>query len=418
MRILHKFNKVIIVLVLSLIFYSCSSKKEGELKLGIYKAVLLNKDNVQIPFIFELKDDSGKYIIEIHNAEERLRVDEISIVGDSIKIVMPFYDSEFMLSMQSDSLIGRWTKNYESYKMEMPVKAYYNVLERFEVVNKRQNSDFVGTWNSTFISDDKKDTSNAIAEIRMVDNKIYGTFLSTTGDYRYLEGLTDSNRIYLSAFDGSHVYLFEAEINSTNTELVNGVFYSGYKNKQTWSAKYDQYAKLPDADKLTFLKEGYDELAFEFKNTEGKVVSLKSEEYQNKVVLIQIMGSWCPNCIDETNYLVPFYKENKSNGVEVIGLCYERSEDFAVASKNIRNLQTRLNIPYPLLIAGTNKKGGVNESLPMLNNFLAFPTLIVVDKKGKVRKIHTGYSGPATGKHYIEFKAEFEQFIKQLLLEN
>jgi peroxiredoxin len=417
MRILHKINIAVALLFLVTFTLSCSNTTNTDLKSGIWRAALLNKDAVEIPFVFELKNINGKYVMEIHNAEERLIVDQIELVGDSIKITMPFYDSEFMLANMGDSLIGRWTKNYESYKMEMPVIAHFNSQERFKVQNRNVNSDFIGTWSSTFINEDKTDTSTAIAEIRIVDNKIYGTFLSTTGDYRYLEGLTDGNKMYLSAFDGSHVYLFTADITNNNTELVNGVFYSGYKSKQTWSAKYDQYAKLPDADNLTFLKENYDELTFEFKNIDGKLISLKDDAYKNKVVLIQIMGSWCPNCIDETNYLVPFYNANKNSGVEVIGLCYERSEDFLVASKNVKNLKTRLSIPYELLIAGTNKKGNVNESLPMLKNFVAFPTLIIIDKKGKVRKIHTGYSSPATGKHYVEFKAEFESFIKKLLSE-
>lgn len=418
MRILQKLNLCLIAVIITSVIYSCKNHPSQVLKEGMWRAVLLNQQNIEFPFVFELKKEQEKYMIEIRNSDEHMSVDDVQFSGDSIKIVMPFYDSEFMLYNHGDSLIGRWTKNYDSYKMEMPVKAIYNVQERFNVENRKQNSDFVGRWNSTFISSDGKDTSVAIAEIRMQDNKMHGTFLSTTGDYRYLEGLTDGNKIYLSAFDGSHVYLFEAEIAKNNTELINGKFYSGYKNIQTWSAKYDQYAKLPDADKLTFLKEGYDAISFTFKNTEGKDISLSNEKYKNKVVLIQIMGSWCPNCIDETNYLVPFYNEHKFQGIEVIGLCYERSENFEVASKNVINLKNRLNIPYQLLIAGTNKKGEVNKSLPMLNNFLAFPTLIVVDKKGKVRKIHTGYSGPATGKHYLEFKAEFEKFIKNLMEEN
>ncbi len=417
MRILHKFNHYLITCILLVILYSCKVSPSKTLQTGTWRAALLNKQNIEIPFVFELSKDQENYILEIRNSEERIRVDGIQFVGDSVKIVMPFYDSEFMLYNYGDSLIGRWTKNYETYKMEMPVKALYNVQDRFNVQYKKQNSDFVGTWNSTFISTDGKDTSLAIAEIRMKDNKMHGTFLSTTGDYRYLEGLSDGNKLYLSAFDGSHVYLFETEIANNNTELVNGKFYSGYKNMETWSAKYDQYAKLPDADKLTFLKDGYDAIRFKFKNTNGDSVSLSDEKYNNKVVLIQIMGSWCPNCIDETNYLVPFYNAHKYQGVEVIGLCYERSENFEVAAKNVINLKERLNIPYQLLIAGTNKKGEVNKSLPMLSNFLAFPTLIVVDKKGKVRKIHTGYSGPATGKHYLEFKAEFEEFISKLMLE-
>jgi hypothetical protein len=59
----------------------------------------------------------------------------------------------------------------------------------------------------------------------------------------------------------------------------------------------------------------------------------------------------------------------------------------------------------------------VNESLPMLNNFLAFPTTIIIDRKGNVRRIHTGFSGPATGVHFTEFKKEFELFIDTLLNE-
>ena len=77
------------------------------------------------------------------------------------------------------------------------------------------------------------------------------------------------------------------------------------------------------------------------------------------------------------------------------------------------------NVPYKMLITGfTNKNAEVAASLPMLNNFEAFPTLIIIDKKGAVRKIHTGFSGPGTGKYYSEFVQEFEKTIDDLLAEN
>ena len=38
-------------------------------------------------------------------------------------------------------------------------------------------------------------------------------------------------------------------------------------------------------------------------------------------------------------------------------------------------------------------------------------------RKGRVRKIHTGFNGPATGDKYIEFKDEFESFVTELLSE-
>jgi len=388
-----------------------------ELKIGTWKAELYNKDGIAIPFIFDVKTDKNKKFLVIHNAEEELVVDELVIVGDSLKIVMPFFDSEFMLSVSEDSLNGRWTKIYADHTVSMPVRAHFNSLNRFEVTNKQVNPNVVGTWNTLFTNEDLSDTSTAIGEFSIANQKVYGTFLSTTGDYRFLEGATDGNTLMLSTFDGSHAYLFSAILSEDGNKIEQGVLYSGWSGKQIWSAVKDEKAKLQNADSLTFLKEGSTEINFSFKNLEGKSISLKDDKYKGKVVLVQIMGTWCPNCMDETSYLVPFYNSMNKEGLEIIGLCYERSEDVKVASANVSKMKNRLQIPYELLLPGANKKGFVNESLPMLKNFIAFPTMIIVDRKGKVRKIHAGYSGPATGKHYIEFKAEFESFIKKLLSE-
>lgn len=396
---------------------SCSTKNQNLLKSGIWKAELYNNTGMAVPFIFEVKMDQNKEILVIHNADEKIIVDDISIDGDSLKISMPFFDSEFMVHVYEDSLVGRWTKIYADYTVSMPIKAVYNNRNRFDVNHLTPNKNFEGTWNTVFMNDDFTDTSAAIGEFKLEESKVYATFLSSTGDYRYLEGATDSNLLYLSTFDGSHAYLFSAEISDNGNRIQNGILYSGWAGKQIWNAVKDANAKLPDADSLTFLKDGFDEIDFTFKNIEGKNISLKDEKYKNKVVLIQIMGSWCPNCMDETNYLVPFYNATRQEGLEIIGLCYERSADFSVASKNVLKMKNRLSIPYELLLPGPNKKGFVNESLPMLKNFLAFPTMIIIDKQGKVRKIHTGYSGPATGHHYTEFKSEFESFVKKLLSE-
>ena len=417
MRILHfKLNFCALVLA-SLIFQSCAPKTQADLKLGIWKAQLFNKDNIEIPFIFQVKSDKNKKFLIIINAEEQLKVDEVSVVGDSMKIVMPFFDSEFMVFNHGDSLVGRWTKIYADHSVSMPFVAYYDNQNRFNTENNVPNKFVEGTWNSLFTNDDYSDSSYAIGEFKVQNNKVFGTFLSTTGDYRFLEGATDGNKFYMSTFDGSHAYLFSANISADGNKIENGILYSGWSGKQIWSAVRDDNAKLQNADSLTFLKDGYTGIDFTFKNVDGNNVSLNSPTYKNKVVLIQIMGTWCPNCMDETSYLVPFYNEMKSQGLEIIGLCYERSEDFNVASRNVSKMKSRMQIPYELLIPGANKKGFVNESLPMLKNFLAFPTMIIIDKKGMVRKIHTGYSGPATGKHYVEFKSEFESFIKKLLSE-
>jgi thiol-disulfide isomerase/thioredoxin len=211
--------------------------------------------------------------------------------------------------------------------------------------------------------------------------------------------------------------LFNAKINDAKT-IADGKYYAGYTSVDEWSAVKNDNAKLPDAYSLTVLKPGFKKIAFTFTDLDGKKVSLSDERFKGKVVILQIMGSWCPNCMDETSYLVNFYKKYHPKGVEIIGLAYERSTDFARSKNSLEHVVSHFGIIYPILITGyTNDKKELTKSLPMLSNFLGFPTTIIIDKKGDVRKIHTGFSGPGTGNYYAEFINEFEKLNDDLLAE-
>jgi thiol-disulfide isomerase/thioredoxin len=129
------------------------------------------------------------------------------------------------------------------------------------------------------------------------------------------------------------------------------------------------------------------------------------------------MGTWCPNCLDESQFLADYYLKNKSRGVEIIALDYERMDDFEKAKKKIARFTSRLKINYPTLFAGTTTAENKKKSLPMLNHIMSFPTTIFIGKKGTVRKIHTGFNGPATGKLYEEFKTDFNSFMEKLIKE-
>jgi thiol-disulfide isomerase/thioredoxin len=223
--------------------------------------------------------------------------------------------------------------------------------------------------------------------------------------------------VYLSCFDGTHVYLFKAKFDNSGNTLTGG-FWSGTDGYETWTANRDANASLPDANSLTYLKKGYDQLAFTFPNVEnGKPLSLSDDRYKGKVVVVQLMGSWCPNCMDETKFLAPWYQKNKNRGIEIIALAYERVPDFSVSAPKLQKMKTRFDIDYEVLLAGINDKEAAAQTLPMINKVLAFPSTIFIDKKGKVRRIHTGFSGPGTGKYYEEFVEEFNLFIDKLLAE-
>ncbi|MGB4774891.1 MAG: TlpA disulfide reductase family protein [Daejeonella sp.] len=398
-------------------FTGCNNSPKAELKNGIWRAILKTKSGVEIPFNFELIDSAGKTMADIINGKERFKVDEISIKNDSVIFQMPLFDSEIKAVIKNGALSGKWVKHLANKDAVMEFTAEPGVSWRFFKTNVTAKYNLTGRWSSTFISKDGKDTTHAIGEFVQNGKKLKGTFLTSTGDYRFLEGTVSDDKLYLSCFEGGHAFLFTGKLENDKT-ISNGKFYSGYSSVESWTAKKDNKAILPDAYSLTALKPGFKKIDFNFPNLVGEKISLSDDKFKNKVVVVQLLGSWCPNCMDETAYLSPFYKKYKDRGVEVIGLAYERTTDFEKSRQNIQRLRNRFDVGYDMLVTGyTNDKQEVAKSLPMLNKFLAFPTTIIIDKKGDVRKIHTGFSGPGTGNHYIEFVNEFEKTIDNLLAE-
>ena len=134
-----------------------------------------------------------------------------------------------------------------------------------------------------------------------------------------------------------------------------------------------------------------------------------------------MLGSWCPNCMDETPFLVNYYKKKfHSKGVEVIGPGFTNVLRILKKSKPlIQQVKNKFNVPYPLLITGYTMYNNHprRKAWPMLADFKGFPTTIIIDKKGDVRKIHTGFTGPGTGVYYTQFIDEFDKLTDDLLKE-
>lgn len=400
------------VLYLLLAFYlsGCNqAKKSGELKQGNWRGIIKIQGE-DLPFNFEI---SGKIPpnITLINSEERLDSDSVKIFEDSIFIPMHLFDTEIRAKIEGNSLKGLFIKNYlKDYKL--PFQAEYGKEYRF-IKNPKASRQLSKKYKLHFSND--PDSVYAVALFNHKANKVTGTILTITGDHRFLDGQVDKDSLFLSAFDGEHAYLYKAKINADQS--LSGKHWSGKSYNATFKATSNDTIKLPNANNLTFIKPGYDKLAFSFPGLSREMISLNDSKYQNKVVIIQLLGSWCPNCMDETRFLSPWYEKNRNKGVEIIGLAYEKKDDLEYAQSRVEKMKKRLNIKYDLAIAGTSDKEMASKTLPMINAVLAFPTTIFIDKKGNVRKIHTGFSGPGTGKYYEEFVEEFNETINQLLKE-
>ncbi len=405
--------KKLSLFALSLFLFSCEERIKVLPSEGIWVAELMVMDGEILPFNFKLtKNTAERFSMEIYNAEEVISVDEVQIDGDSITIRTPVFEGYLAGTFSKSKIEGKFIK--ESLDRIVPFTATYGEAERFRVKNK-VTSNVSGIWEAEF-NGGTADAYMAKGIFTQSGSKVTGTFRTTTGDYRYLEGVMDGDSLKISAFDGAHAFLFTAQVLDST---MNGIFYSGNHSKEPFVAKRNENFELPSEDSLTFLKEGYNKFTFSFPDASGRTVSLDNDRFKNKVVLVQIMGTWCPNCLDETKFFVNYLKENPNKDIEVVSLAFEYAKTPEGAFKSIERLSDRIGVGYPILLAqyGTSDKDKAQEKLPMLNHVLSYPTTIFIDKKGEVRKIHTGFNGPATGEKYAEFKAEFDEFVKLLLSE-
>lgn len=375
---------------------------------GAWRGEFTIQDTIKVPFNFEI-DESGKVILL--NADERFQSGTVTIKKDSLFIPLDQFDNELALRIHKNGeLSGRLEKQNQA-GLNVPLTARKGTT-RFEQKTPPAK-DISGSYVvEILLSNGKKEKSVAI--FKQDGAKLTGTFLKQSGDARYLEGTVNGNRFYLSSFIGSTPGYYEGTV--TPAGEISG-FQAGTKIKYPFSGKYDPTAEPDDPFTLSHLKPGYSSLSFSLPDIDGNKMSLHDKKFRNKAVIIAITGTWCPNCIDEAAFLAPWYKKNKDRGVEIITIHYERQTDTAFAHKVMRRFRNRFDIEYTQLFGGYATGDSVRASLPALASFRAFPTTLFIGKDGKVSKIHSGFSGPATGKFYDDFVKEFNEEVDKLLSE-
>lgn len=403
--------RLLTFIVFSALFYACSSPNLVEFKTGTWRGII-DCQGHDLPFTFDVVKQNDSLLVYLNNGPEKILLDEVSVFGDSVKMVLHIFDAELRARIDGDQLKGTFVKNYAP-EANQPFSATFGLDYRFAKNTADAPVDFSGTYQVEF----KTQKGRAIPSVGIFEqqgNHVTGSFLRPTGDFRYLEGNVVDGKLMLSTFDGNHAFVFIAE---KAGDSLKGDYYAGKMTHETFKAVKSDNPKMPDAESLTYLKEGYDKIDFHFPDLNKNLISPGDERFKNKVLILQLFGTWCPNCMDETKFLAPWYLENQSRGVEILGLAYERKDDFNYAKERILKMKDKLKVPYDFVIAGVNDTQKAAETLPMLNRLVGFPTTIIIGKDGKVKHIHTGFEGPGTGIYYEQYKERFNQIINELLAE-
>jgi len=383
---------------------------------GVWRAVL-QVPGGEVPFSLEFENRQGKPIAILVNGSDRVEVTEVSVEGERVVLRMPGYENRIDAVLQDDRLEGTLTMiKARGNPQLIPFSAVHGQDWRFSAPGSAPapaQADLSGRWALEFVDGDKR--YPAIAELNQQDSIVTGTVMTPTGDHGLVAGELLGNQLRLSKFDGGHVFLYHAEL--TTDGRLNGRFWSGTAHTEAFSGQRDANASLGDSGSMTALKAGNERLDFSFPDLGGSSISLSNAFFRNKVIVVALAGSWCPNCHDEAALLADMHRRKRPQGFEVVSLMFEHFGDFPAAAEAVYRFRDRHKIEYTTLIAGISDKDDAASRLPQLNGVFAFPTTIFIDRSGKVRKIHTGFSGPATGVHYDKLVSEFESTIDALLAE-
>lgn len=376
------------------------------------KDVIVGADNSgELPFNFEvIYENEEDFHIVIHNGEERIKVDDITFgrdkatAKDTLYLNFMEYGTNIKAICEERIMEGYWHVPYRNnYKIKF--KAYQGDDKRFKNDHIPATVNFSGRHDFIF-SKGTEDKYPGIGDFLQKENKITGTILTETGDYRYLEGLVKKDKALLSCFDGSHAFLIEMK-KLTNDSVI-GEFRSGTHHREPFSGYRNEKAELKNGFDLV-AKKNNEAFHLRLLNNEKKLVDTKNDpDYIGKIKIFEIMGTWCPNCKDASDFLIEFGKTNPD--VKITALAFERYRDSIKAFNTINVYKNKLNLPYEILLAGYYDKKEASAKLPQIEKIMAYPTLIITDANNVIQKVYTGFYGPATKEHEA-FKNEFTKVV-------
>lgn len=409
--------KYLLLLALSFVIQHVEAQRSTNQSSNWVGVIVLDtKDkDAAVPFNMEIRRSKQKIAsITVKTANDRIEVKEIEQHGDSTLIKMPVFISEITFKEKKDSLVGRY---YPKGKSKGPSYAFYavkNKSDRFYWHTDKPQFNISGRWKY-IVNPTSATPDTLVAEFKQQGARFTGALLDPTGDMRYLEGKISGNQFYMSGFDGGRTSIFRATIASSSA-IEGGTMMTSIAYKPSWKAIKDSNAKIAESKDIIRVKEGIKTFKFAVKDLEGKPFTSDDPSLKGKVVVVQASGSWCPNCLDDTRLFQKLHEKYNAKGLEVVSLMFEEN-DLKSSRYRIERFVSQTGAKYRFYYAGPRSKKNKDEVLYPLEGVVAFPTTIFIDKKGEIRKVHTGFSGPGTGSHYEKLVEEITTTLEELLKE-
>jgi thiol-disulfide isomerase/thioredoxin len=409
-------KKLLIFAITILAFASCN--KVSEMKQGPWLGVIqIDPSDRSMDLSFNMNYSLTKEALpqfEITNADEKIVINEITKIGDTLFMKLPIFTSEIKALFRNDSLVGNYFPKGIAAGNSYKFYALSGIVDRFPKYTDKAAYDVSGRWK-VIENPGTSDSTIMVGEFKQSGDNVTGTFLNTGGDYRYLQGKVSANKFYLSTVDGAHTFILTAELTDQNT-IENGRFMGSPKWVSKWRAVRNEKIELPTSDQLVKVKKGFSTFDFAGMDMNGQKITSKDNKFNGKVLVVLAGGSWCPNCLDEARVFCKLYDKYKDQGFEVVSLNFE-DKTFEPSKKKMERFIQQTAAKYTFLYVAPRGGAKRDSVLYPIEGQMAFPTGMFIDRKGIIRKVETGFSGPGTGVHYTQFVDETTKLIESLLSE-
>jgi thiol-disulfide isomerase/thioredoxin len=402
------------------VFSTCKKKADP---FGVWRGVIRNNSGEEVAFTLEVKREGDVIVGSLVNGDDRTVSTGGSFEGDRLKLSYDFYDAELNAVIVGDELGGGFTRQWRKQTLmrKLRAKRVAAIGDAARAasgsVNPSNSSpDVSGEWVMRVGEEPK--VSFWRAAFKQQGSQAGGTVIPVSGDWGEMTGSVENNQLTLNRFDGINCRVFKATL--TPEGKLDGFVDFGLLDpkrkvvaERLTAENKSSVASLPDPNNYTRMKNAAEPFLFSFPDPDGKMVSSTDERFKNKVVVVTVTGSWCPNCYDEAPVLQEFYDRYRGRGLEVTALSFEYTVDAARDTKQVRAFAKRLGVTYPIVYAGGIEDA--EKKLSQLVNFGAYPTTIYIGRDGLVKHIHAGFEGKATGERFTRLKAEMEALIEDLL---
>jgi thiol-disulfide isomerase/thioredoxin len=367
---------------------------------------------VDIPFRFELSGDGANVKGSFFNGDERITSTSGKFENGSLVLKWDDHASKLDATFHDGVLEGKYVRAGRDEKSTYPFSA-----KRYSPPSpvKGDVPSIAGMWVIPTDSPKGEKAWRFIVrqkgpEVSAAVLRIDGDTGALTGTYTYKDG-----KFVLSHFDSARPMLMEVTPQKDGTlELLENA-----KTQRTavrWEVAHAKGLPEPtDPMKQTSVKDPNDPFRFSFPDLSGRTVSNADAKFRGKVVLVNITGSWCPNCHDEAPFLAELYKKYREQGLEIVALSFEEADQLKDLAR-LRAFIKRYDIQYTVLVGGEPSEA--KDKLTQAVNWNSWPTTFFIGRDGLVRGVHAGFPSSASGDLYRQAKDEFTAEVQHLLSEN